>query len=73
MLREFTVRPVLNGYIVHIGCQTVVFESRQGLISAITEYLKEPEVVESRWLKHALNAGELGPSLYEQPNPETRP
>lgn len=35
-----------NGYIVKVGCKTVVVENSQNLLAALTEYIFRPEEVE---------------------------
>lgn len=81
MIREITIRPVLNGYKVQVGCQEVVFTSRDNLINELREYLERPDLVEGIYLKSALNdpkapcpppataglgsAGQYAPQQYE--------
>lgn len=74
MIRSFHVRPVLNGYIVDIGCQQVVFTSISSLITAIESYLSNPERVENDWLKNSLNAKHKFdvPDQCEEPRNETQ-
>ena len=54
-MRELIIQPVLNGYIVRVGCQTIVFDSREKLIAAFVEYLNKPEEMTARYLKEAIN------------------
>lgn len=54
-MRQFSVTPVLNGFIVAIGCQTVVFESNSALLDAIRDYLHDPEGTERSFLDSALH------------------
>jgi len=51
-MREFNVIPVLNGFIVKIGCQTVVFEGKQAIIDAVRDYVLYPEETEKEFLGH---------------------
>jgi hypothetical protein len=55
MTRSINIDPVLNGYIVRVGCQTVVFDNKPALLSALSEYLDKPEEVEKRFLSFPLN------------------
>ena len=55
MIKSFTVHPVLNGFLVGIGCQQVVFDSRVKLLVAIGEYLERPVETEEKFLKEAVN------------------
>lgn len=45
--RNITIRPCLNGYVVQVGCQIVVFNDMEAFISALREYLKNPGIVEA--------------------------
>ena len=44
--RSMEIKPVNNGYIVQVGCQTVVFESLTDMLNVINSYYKDPEGVE---------------------------
>ena len=55
MIREIKIKAVLNGYVVNVGCQTLVFQSRQALISELDSYLDQPDLVEKRYRDTALN------------------
>ena len=57
MIRKFTVKPVLNGYIVEIGCQTIVFHSKKRFLKEVEMYLDNPDGRERYWLKHGVNSG----------------
>lgn len=59
MIRSLEIRPVLNGFVVQVGCQVVVFTSREALLKGLAEYLENPEEVEMRYSTTALNAGIL--------------
>lgn len=69
MIRDVLIRPVLNGYIVTVGCARVVFTSTQDLVSAVHEYLDDPEGVEDKWGDDSLNAEHfpMTGNLPEQP------
>ena len=43
-----------HGYIVNVGCQTLVFEKMETLIEKLTAYLKDPSVVEKQWLTEGI-------------------
>lgn len=55
-MRELHITPVLNGFVVKVGCQTVVFRSRLELAEAITGYYANPGEFEARFIKDACNA-----------------
>lgn len=45
------IQKVLNGYIVAVGCQQVVFETREKMLSEVDRYLKNPSQVEKEYLE----------------------
>jgi hypothetical protein len=55
IMRPITINPALNGYICQVGCQTVVFESAESLLSALRDYLKDPIGTEKRFRENAVN------------------
>lgn len=55
MFRPVTITAVLNGWIVTCGCQTVVYQERNQLVSELDAYLKDPDATEARFLKSAVN------------------
>ena len=52
MLRDIHIHPVLNGFIVEVGCQTLVFHELQYLLEALEEYFKSPspDAIEKTYL-----------------------
>jgi hypothetical protein len=62
MIRQVKINPVLNGFIVEVGCQAVVFESISKLVFEIERYLKAPEKVEKEYLERAINKPEIQPT-----------
>ena len=55
MLREITIRAVLNGWIVQVGCQTVVFDDSSKMMGEIHDYLRYPRSVMERYKEDAVN------------------
>jgi hypothetical protein len=51
MLRNISITTALNGFIVNVGCQTVVFDSRKKLLKALKAYLEDPEKFEEEFVK----------------------
>lgn len=49
-MRNITIKPVLNGYLVTVGCQDLAYTSREKLIADLTSYLNSPEETEKRIL-----------------------
>lgn len=54
------ITPVLNGFIVKVGCQRVVFETREKLLAELDRYLTDPAGVEAEYRKTAINAKQVG-------------
>ena len=48
----------MNGYIVEVGCATVVFETQKKLQKELAAYLDDPEKTEERYEKNAVNKPE---------------
>lgn len=64
--RDIIIHPVLNGYSVKVGCQTLVFESAATLLKELKAYLAQPKATELRYAKTAVNKtilGEAAPPL----------
>jgi hypothetical protein len=54
--RDVTIKTVLNGWLVQIGCQTAVFTNRLTMLSAIGDYLQDPGKAERDFFEDAVNA-----------------
>lgn len=54
-MRDITIRPVLKGYVVQVGCTTVVFGGKLALLRALESYLENPGKVEKEYLRDAVN------------------
>lgn len=68
--REITIRPVLNGYSVKVGCQTLVFETAATLLKELKAYFAQPKATEDRYRKTAINKTILtdpAPAPYANP------
>lgn len=55
MIHEIKIKAVLNGYIVNVGCQTVVFNDRDMLMCELNHYLHTPAETEKRYREEAIN------------------
>ena len=55
MTREITIKPVLNGWLCVVGCQSVVFNSKIELLGELGKYFDAPEETEKRYLRDAVN------------------
>ena len=65
MIREITIKPVLNGFVCKVGCQTVVFGDTATLASQIKAYYDDPERTEATYLKSAVNKTNDGPCAQD--------
>lgn len=55
--RDATIKVVLNGFIVIIGCQQVVAETPESLLKLIRNYLDDPEKTEKEMQEKSLQGG----------------
>ena len=63
------IEPVLNGYVVRVGCQTVVFETTDKLLDELRRYMADPQRVEKEYQTQAINAGKLRGTLETAAEP----
>jgi hypothetical protein len=54
--RDVTIKTVLNGWIVKVGCQDLVFTSLDVMLKDLTAYLEDPKGTEDRYQAEAVNA-----------------
>jgi len=54
-MREIHIKPVLNGFIVTVGCSVVVFTSIDDLCKELNRYHSAPEQVEKEYQNRAIN------------------
>jgi len=59
MLRVVEITPVLNGWIIKVGCQTVAFNDLNHMLEEIQAYLEDPDETEKRYRESAVNAKHL--------------
>ena len=65
MIRDISIKAVLNGFVCNVGCQQVVFSSVTELQMWLGAYLTNPEETEKTFMaqacnyKHTLGAGPL--------------
>ncbi len=55
MIHEVKIKAVLNGYVVNVGCQAVVFTSLRDLLGSLESYLKDPKAVEAMYRDKSIN------------------
>lgn len=61
--------PVLNGFVVKVGCQMVVFNELNTLCDELCKYYTNPELCENRYRKDAINAQLLKDQVGPEPTP----
>ena len=55
-MRDLKITPVLNGFVIKVGCQTVVFTKLADMLSAIENYYTDPEAFEKLFVNKAINS-----------------
>lgn len=70
MIRNISIRPVLNGFVVTVGCQELAYSDRNKMLLDLTNYLIAPELTEKRILEQeGINAS----TTMQGVNPTTPP
>ena len=67
-MRNITIIPVLNGFIIKVGCQTVVFTNTKTMLEQLETYYTDPDATESRYRTSSINA-----SLLRECPPQENP
>lgn len=67
MIREITIKPVLNGFVCKVGCQTVVFGDTETLSRQIKAYYDNPDATEKTYIANAVNRMSEGPQCAPEP------
>ena len=55
MTRPITIEPVLNGFVVQVGCQRVVFNNINELCDNLRAYYRDPRTMEKAFIEKRLN------------------
>lgn len=50
-MQQVKINPVTNGYLVQVGCKTVVFENRENMLSELRRYLTDPDEVMKEYIE----------------------
>ena len=60
-MEDIKIKPVLNGFIVEAGCQTLVFEKLANMVLALNEYYgaENPDRIEKAWLSNSINSNKI--------------
>lgn len=74
-MRQIQIDGCLNGWIVKVGCRTVVFTDKVKLVGDLLRYLENPQTVEDEYQKAAVNDCIPEPAnqacVCEQDRPQT--
>lgn len=57
---DLTIKVALNGYVVRVGCQRVVFNDRELMLRALNDYLNDPEGITELYQRNSMNSKQLG-------------
>jgi hypothetical protein len=72
-MRQLSIREVTNGFIVEVGCMTLVFATFEALKNELIAYNEDSQIVERKWLgvseEKNIRTGEM-PDQAPQPNDE---
>lgn len=49
-VRRITIEELDRGYVVAVGCQNLVVEDTEVLITKLADYLRNPSVIEKKYL-----------------------
>jgi len=69
MLRNISISPVLNGFVVQVGCQQLAYTDTNKLLGDLGDYLRNPEETEKRLIeKEGINKQHtMGSNLMPAP------
>ena len=64
-MRVVKINAVLNGWIARVGCQTMIYVSKEALLKDLGEYMDDPGAKEKQAIKDAVNPHPNAPSALE--------
>ena len=67
MPRTIIIEPVLNGFVVQVGCQRVVMKTPEELADGVCKYYKNPAETEKRYLEIKVNDTTDNPAVTSRP------
>ena len=59
-MRDIIIKPALNGFVVRMGCQRIVFCDRDIMIRALNDYLDDPNKTEDQYLLNSIHSKQFG-------------
>ena len=69
MILTIKIVPVLNGFIVDVGCQKIVFTDLEKMCKRIMDYCVNPDGVEKEYMDGSINAKHFFPQEIQVPTP----
>lgn len=57
VMREVRIQPVLNGFMVQVGCQSLVFNRIEDVADNLVAYQKDPAGIEKKFVQACVNKG----------------
>lgn len=57
MIKEVRIKKVNQGFIINIGCQEFVSTDKQKMFDALSEYWKNPQEAERKYVEGYLESG----------------
>lgn len=64
-MRQISIEKKMNGYVVNVGCQSLVFESKEKLLVELARYLNDPQGVEKEYVEKFGLADTIGPNVAQ--------
>ena len=59
-MRDIIIKPALNGFVVRMGCQRIVFCDRDIMIRALNDYLDDPNKTEDQYMLNSIHSKQFG-------------
>lgn len=50
-VQEIKIQKVLNGFVLKVGCQAIVFEQKNQMLSELARYYDNPQAVEKEYME----------------------
>jgi len=68
-MRDVKITAVLNGWIVKVGCQTLVYNDKKILLHDLGAYMADPKGTEQAFIKNAVNKRLIADAPPGEPRP----
>ncbi len=54
-MRKITITPVLNGWVIKVGCSEVVSTDKNAMLRELGRYIDDPDKIEKEYVGNAVN------------------